>query len=132
MRVLVLDDMTVRQVCFRMTYGEDNVKSTKTYNEFLNALDSEKWDIIHLDHDLGDFVENPDTYIDGWGITREFNGLHAAYKVCELPENKRPCSVIVHSINPEGAKAMVAVLTNGGLKAIWEPFGDCAPSDTLK
>jgi hypothetical protein len=79
-------------------------------------------DIKH--HDLGDFVNDADTYVDGWGSTRKFNGGHASMRVCELEDDKLPEKVIVHSINSVGAKNMISNCQRRGIPVVWEPFSD--------
>lgn len=124
MHILILDDQDIRHQVFRRIYAEQSVTSVSRYSEFLNVLSTRVWDLIHLDHDLGDFVDNADTYVDGWGKTCEFNGQHAALRVCELSENLRPARVIVHSINSIGAAAMLQTLRRAGIPSEWEPFGE--------
>lgn len=137
MNVLVLDDMQVRHAAFRRLYECHDVTCVFRYSEFLSHLNV-KWDLVHLDHDLGDctlsFSEEHDhnsacttfaeTYVDGWGKTQEYDGRHAARKLCQLSESLRPSSVIIHSVNPDGARAMLDMLNGAGIKVVWEPFGD--------
>ena len=124
MRILVLDDMKVRHEAFGRIYSEHEVVSVYTYTEFLRQLEGARFDLIHLDHDLGDAVSNPDTWVDGWGSTREFTGGHAALRVCELSEDMRPHAVVVHSVNTSGAVQMLKDLRRVGIDCKWEPFGE--------
>ena len=126
MRVLVLDDIKHRHDTFDRTYDgpDDEVVHSYRYFHFLDMLLTCKWDLVHLDHDLGDFVDNADTYVDGWGKTQEYNGQHAAMRICELEDDRLPDRVIIHSVNPVGARAMKAMLFRRGVPVTWEPFGD--------
>ena len=124
MRILVLDDIRFRHESFARLYDTDEVVHVYRYNAFLDMLATCKWDLIHLDHDLGDFVDDADTYVDGWGKTREFNGQHAAMRICEMEDDKLPGRVIIHSVNPEGARAMKSMLERRGVPVVWEPFGE--------
>ena len=124
MKILILDDMKTRHDAFRRIYAEHEVVCVFRYSELKEKLAECRWDLIHLDHDLGDAVENPDTFVDGWGSTREFDGQFAAVRVCELPPEMRPGQVIVHSVNPEGAKRMLGLLQRAKIDVTWEPFGD--------
>ena len=83
MRVLVLDDVKHRHDVFDLLYGGDEVEHCYGYHDFCDKLDGDgPWDLVHLDHDLGDFKPT-DTYVDGWGKRQEYNGQHAAQMVCE-------------------------------------------------
>lgn len=123
-RVLVLDDIKFRHDSFDRIYEGSDVRHAYTYSQFVYLLKGVKWDLIHLDHDLGDFVDDADTYVDGWGKTREFNGQHAAMRICEMEDDRLPTRVIIHSVNPEGARAMKSMLERRGVPVVWEPFGD--------
>lgn len=125
MRVLVLDDIKHRHDTFDAAYADDDVVHCYKYHGFCDALlHGGPWDLVHLDHDLGDFVNDADTYVDGWGSTREYNGQHAAMRVCELDDVDLPKKVIVHSVNPSGAQAMVRLLKRRGVPVTWEPFAE--------
>ena len=121
MRVLVLDDIEFRHNTFDAVYRGADVRHAYTYHTFVYLLKGVKWDLVHLDHDLGDFVVG-DTFTDGWGKQREYTGLHAAERICELPDGALPLRVIIHSVNPSGAQAMRAMLQRRGVHVTWEPF----------
>ena len=125
MRVLILDDIQHRHNVFDTIYQGHQVAHAYLYTDFCDKLNQGTWDLVHLDHDLGDFVDNADTYVDGWGNIREYNGGHAAMRVCELDYLPK---VIIHSVNPVGAKIMRQMLERRGVEVTWEPFGE--PSDT--
>lgn len=118
MRILVLDDSAERHNIFSKIYYRHEVVHTYTYHEFCIELDRGPWDLIHLDHDLG--ADSP--YIDGWGHTQEYNGGHAAMRICAMdyPPNK----VIIHSLNTVGARGMLQALKRCGIDVSWEPFRD--------
>lgn len=126
MRILILDDISVRHDTFDRIYNDpsNEVVHVYRYTTFLDYLSMFRWDLIHLDHDLGDFVENPDTYVDGWGKTREYNGGHAAMRICELTDDLLPARIIIHSVNPTGARAMKSMLERRGVPVTWEPFSE--------
>ena len=124
MRILILDDQEVRHLSYKIRYAEHQVVSVYKYSEFLEQLSNgSPWDLIHLDHDLDHCVDDPDTYVDGWGKTQAYNGAHAAMRVCEMDMDKYPKLVIVQSINPSGAEAIVDMLTRAGIETLWQPFG---------
>lgn len=122
MKILILDDDEIRQDFYRQRYEGHDVAHAWTYSQFSQCLDRESpLDLIHLDHDLGDFTTG-DTYVDGWGVTREFSGQHAARKVCELSDERLPRQVIIQSVNPDGAAAMKKMLMRRGVDVVWSPF----------
>lgn len=127
MRILILDDQNLRHEIFQERYKGHEVVSVHRYSEFLAQL-NKLWDLIHLDHDLGDDVEDADTYVDGWGKTQLFDGRHAAMRVCELDDALKPKQVIIHSVNASDAPTMRDMLERAGIPVVWEPFSD----DSLK
>jgi hypothetical protein len=72
----------------------------RTYNDGIAALSERKWDVLLLDHDLGDF-SGPDG--------RERNGYHIVCWLEEHPE-QMPDKVIVVSSNPAGRLNIARVL----------------------
>ena len=125
MKVLVLDDDRFRHECFAAQYAPAHVAHAYTYDAFLQLLaDGSPWDLIHLDHDLGDMVDGASAYVDGWGKRQDYNGQHAALRVAELPEELRPPKVIIQSVNSVGAQHMLAILQRAGIPTTWEPFGE--------
>jgi len=123
--VLILDDSSTRHDVYDKIYEGCDVRHAYDYFDFLSALDrGSPWDLVHLDHDLGDLVAHASTYVDGWGSTREYNGQHASLRICELSDERLPKRVIVQSVNPEGARAMKMNLVGRGVDVSWQPFGD--------
>lgn len=114
MRILVLDDLEQRHKLIHDLYPEHELVHTYTYTQFIDQLQLE-WDIIYLDHDLGDVC----TYIDGWGNICGYNGLHAVMRICEIGKLTK---VIIHSSNSVGAQAMLQMLLRFNIEAIWKPF----------
>lgn len=122
-RILVLDDDAYRHRTYAKLYDGDEVIHTWTYSEFaVSFVNGSPWDIVHLDHDLGDLVTTPDTWVDGWGHRRLRTGRDAAGVITAVPDDKLPRKVIVHSVNPVGARAIVSDLKARGIPVSWEPF----------
>lgn len=121
MKILILDDENFRHERFSEYYKGNEVFHATKYSQFIEALNIQKWDIIHLDHDLG---EEPiaDSYVDGWGSTRYFTGYHAALKIIELSEAYCPGLVIVHSMNPRGAEEIYKVLNKNNIEVLQKTY----------
>lgn len=123
MRILILDDEQSRHDVFRRVYAGEIVISCQNYADFTNELlYGSPFDLIHLDHDLGDEESGATCFVDGFGDTVAFTGLHAVDLIYSLPEDKLPARVIVHSNNSVRAPMMVADLKRAGIEAVWEPF----------
>ena len=121
MKILVLDDIKFRHDTFDDVYSRDSVEHCYRYHDFCDKLEhGGPWDLVHLDHDLGDFVADADTYYDDRGKCQEYNGQHAALRVCEM--EVPPARVIIHSVNPAGAQAMLHLIQRRGIPVTWEPF----------
>lgn len=131
-KILILDDNRARHDAFDTIYEGHTLRHAYTYTEFLFLLhDGQPWDAIFLDHDLGDLVDEPDTYIDGWGKKREYSGAHAALRIAEMPDDKLPKrAIVIQSVNPDGAKMMMTTLKKRVEKlpqpipVVWQPFGE--------
>lgn len=123
MKILILDDMKVRHDTFDSRYIGSQIDHAYSYSDFLKFLvDESPYDLIMLDHDLGDFYKDYDYYYDGWGSKREYNGQHAAIKVTNLPDELLPKQVIIQSVNTVGAQAIFNIIDNRGIKVKLEPF----------
>jgi hypothetical protein len=94
MNILILEDSDKRINQFQKKLIGHSCTFTKTAQECIALLNSKKWDVLFLDHDLGGkaFVKS------GTGTGYEV----ALYLRTNL--QKCPAEVIVHSVNPVGAK----------------------------
>ena len=92
MRVLILDDDQYRLDILRDRYPEAEVVCCQKYLQAFAHVeaDASQWDLIHLDHDLGEIVGDSDYYLDGWNQMRFYNGHHMALHLCGLPVDKQP------------------------------------------
>ncbi len=122
MRVLIVDDDSAKHAFYAKAYREHEVTHTYSYYQACDALDQqERFDIVQLDHDLGDFRE-PDRLVEAYGSI-ELTGYHVAHHIAlEIPFGKRPDRIIVHSVNPSGASSIVAILERYGIHPDVEPF----------
>lgn len=83
--------------------------------------------VASLDHDLG-LHHVPRGYIDGnpdallLGGEGEETGLDLVKEWSWMPDAPRPDVCVVHSWNPDGARAMIAHLRECGVEARYEPY----------
>jgi hypothetical protein len=114
-RILVLDDDKLRHASFARRFEGHEVAHVFDPYEAVEKMIAEKWDLVHLDHDLGWFEYNP--------YKMEVSGTEVVRMMVDriLPEN-RPDQVIVHSWNPDGARRMVEILREAGFTVSQEMF----------
>jgi CheY-like chemotaxis protein len=119
MRVFILDDDPGRHAIFEGFLKGHAIVQAHNYAQAVTLLKKKvQFDLAYLDHDLGDWVET-----EPGGRLVEMTGWHVArFITTTLPERKRPKMIIVHSWNVFGAKRMVELLTDAGLKAFPQPF----------
>jgi len=113
MKILVLEDDIERIEEFRKRFqnvkGIENVDFCYSAKVCIELLKKEKYSLIFLDHDLGDKVfVNSNEQNTGAEVARwiEQNPLESGQ------------SVIIHSVNPSGAKYMMSAIKG----AIHVPF----------
>jgi hypothetical protein len=100
------------------------------YYEALLALRKETYDVVFLDHDLGDCNPNADYELGGYGRYYYYSGADvAAFIRDELDEQYvRQLTIIVHSVNPDGARNIGSILKDHvhqiELKEIWNLIRD--------
>jgi CheY-like chemotaxis protein len=120
MRILVVDDNPARHAFFRRLYLGEEVVSVTSYWEAVDALSQGPFDIVQLDHDLGDYRE-PDVLVEMY-VRMELNGFHVAHYIAnDLSLSLRPKAVIVQSANEDGAKNIERVLTEAGIQTVLRP-----------
>ncbi len=128
MKILILDDDQIRldSLTKRYKHGTDNVVAVKKYGECVSHLRERQWDLISLDHDLGDQNSDADCYDNGWEDRVPYNGWHVVQEIlaCDFPEENLPKRVIVHSVNPVGANRMFDALRRRGIDVSWEPYSE--------
>jgi len=129
MRVLVLDDDDTRHKTFAQNLIGNIVVHVRTYDEFEEALEGEAFDVVYLDHDLNMYQYRSLDYSDyGYAGARELTGQDCARLLLKLPEAKQPHLIVIHSFNPEGAKAIRSILLGARGRVVQELF--CASSGT--
>lgn len=112
MKVLVLDDEKCRHEAFQWRYADHEIHHA--WNPIAAvALLAESvsrgapFDLASLDHDLSH---------------HRLTGQDVAWFIVNMPAAMRPREVIVHSWNPDGARAMVAILAGHVGRLRKEPY----------
>lgn len=126
LNILLLDDEEYRYVYldeFRdkfkkllKTTEDLNIVWVKTYNEFVETFGSEQWDLVMLDHDIGDFhlVDGKMVELDGCTVARWLAKQHLVVI--------GQANFIVHSLNVIRAAEVGNILTDAGLNVQVIPF----------
>jgi CheY-like chemotaxis protein len=124
-KLLFLDDDKARHKYMLYNFQDTDNTYVFTFDECTKALqDNERFDIVMLDHDLNDYehqsVTNTGLYTVGG---EELTGFDVAkWITTHLPADKWPDTIIVHSVNPVGAKRMVDHLKGFGINTKQVPF----------
>lgn len=111
MRILVLDDDDMRHATFAGRFRGHEIVHARTVAEAKAALRGPRFDLVHLDHDLGDLTS--ETHFGG--LPREANGLDVADFIARIPLEWQPRSVVIHSWNFDAARRMAVVLLDAGV-----------------
>jgi len=134
MRALILDDIQHRLNVLSARYnaaGYNDIVLCRKYSEAIAALNGNRFDLISLDHDLGEFADDADYFVDGWGNIHHYTGHHVCSYMMNgtlFSDDKFPSIVVIHSVNAVASPIMVkdllsaACLSNRDMKVIWEPF----------
>ena len=95
-KILFIDDEEVRHKLMSKKYYGHNITYVKTAKEAFKALKNDTFDVIFLDHDLG----------------TDKTGADIAERIKKM---KIKSQVIVHSLNPVGAKNIQNILPHARL-----------------
>lgn len=130
MQILFLDDDDLRHRLFRRSLvgSPHAITPVKNAKEAIQALQTRRFDLVFLDHDLADqhYVTLQQASAGLWGASMggEATGYEVARFIAEvLAADLRPRQLVVHSMNPEGSKRMVAALEGAGLEVHKITFG---------
>lgn len=115
MRILIVDDMPERHAGFRKILGGHVLTHAMCVSEAVANLKWNDYDMLCLDHDLGDV-----DFVEG----RFQTGADIAAWLQRNPA-RCPGKVLVHSHNPAGVKNIVdslADLKKTGVEVVKKPF----------
>lgn len=123
MNILILDDNSLRHQAFDNYYrAYAPLTHTYRYSECIDNLKRGGWDIVHLDHDLGEEIDDPDMRVDGWGNAVQYNGLDVVRWLVDHQDYELVTKIIVHSMNPVGGQKMYDELSDVGFDVKYVPF----------
>lgn len=113
-RVFILEDMEERiRIFFQLLDGKDHVVCVaRNYEEAIECVNnSEPFDIAFLDHDLciDDIMCDPKV-----GGSERTGTDFAGWLANSLSLNDMPTRIVIHSMNPIGARAMKSIFNNAG------------------
>lgn len=118
--ILFLDDAAARHDGFAAMTAGHLIRHVYTFRDACDALEAERFDVAYLDHDLNAF--GPHSVEPGMYGEQELTGADVARFIAQMPAEKRPLSVVVHSWNPDGARRMVAILRDADVPVVYQPF----------
>lgn len=122
MKILFLDDNEERHLLFKKTHIGHDITYVYTYETALEALKTDIFKEIWLDHDLS--AEMQTAYVAGLSPPEEKTGYDVAkYIVEELDPDKLPNRIIIHSMNIPAAKRMQNILKELRIPIKLWPFG---------
>ena len=98
MRVLILEDDSFRITTFIEKFCDHDLVITEKSKDAINHIDTEVFDYIFLDHDLGDYNGN------GYDVALHLNNNP------QNPNNK--ATIIIHSWNRPAVDSMLGLLYN--------------------
>jgi CheY-like chemotaxis protein len=116
-RVLILDDNESRHREFQKILADSERTHVWTASQAIDALrDNPPYDLLCLDHDLGDQRNR-------LLLTPPGDGADVAVFInIKLEKNKYPKRVLIHSWNPTGAQRMADLIRSVGINVIVKPF----------
>lgn len=120
MKIFILDDDPERHEALVRKYPGHWFRHAYNVPQANELLAEGHYDIAFLDHDLGDWYK---TMVDDKEIAVERTGLDVVRFLLEqIPQDRWPRQVIVHSWNGVRGREMTARLTDHGINARYIPF----------
>ena len=98
-KVFILEDLPDRQKAFKEKFKEHQLTICDNVNDSKQLLLDNQYDLICLDHDLGG-----EAFVDS-------NYYNTGYTLAKfILENNIKSKVVIHSLNPVGAKNIKFIL----------------------
>ena len=114
MKIMILEDSAERVISFYNMFNNQSLTIVNTAEDAINLVNYIKFDVIFLDHDLGERV-----YVDS---EEKNTGYQVAKILSDSMNSKTP--IIIHSWNPIGVKNMKNTLKNHKAQVVDIPFGN--------
>ena len=118
MNILILDDLRERHEVFKIRYQGHQLFHAWTAEECISLLKKQKYDLITLDHDLGEV--RSESYNEAF-LAKD-GGDVAHWIANHLDKALYPPKVIIHSWNPNGSRSMYLTLQSVGISVEREEF----------
>ena len=111
MKILIIDDLKDRHQFLGIEYQGNDIHNAYTYNEAIELIKNNSYDLICFDHDLNDFEDR----VERTGVSIAKFMAYAGLKTSE---------VRIHSLNAIGAMNIISVLKSGEVtdNVYYEPF----------
>lgn len=116
MKIFFLDDDKERHRRFKMNRIGMDITAVWTYADACVALAETVFDVAYLDHDLSELAAA------GKPAKDEKTGTEVAEFIAQLPEDRRPKQVIIHSFNDYGRRRMQTILQRADVRCTISPF----------
>ena len=116
MRILIVEDNEDRCAWFRTMFLDCNLNITCDVRQAVAWLSNLDYDLILLDHDLIEDHYFSDEHDD------ERTGYAVASWLATHPDRHRDATIIIHSLNYQGAERMLDSLREAGRVAEHVPF----------
>jgi CheY-like chemotaxis protein len=108
MKILILDDDQTRHLLLSDQYRDMEQAHVTTAAKAIAAVRSERFDVVTLDHDLGDWQHNT-------------TGTDVVRAIVSLPAEARPARVIMHTGSSRDGLRCLEMLRAAGIPSAWEP-----------
>lgn len=120
MKIFILDDDPSRHETLVRKYPGNWFRHAYTVAQAQELLSEGGYDAAFLDHDLGDWYKDR---VDNEEVRVERTGLDVVrYLLEQVPQDRWPKQVIVHSWNGPRGLLMTSLLKERGIDASYVPF----------
>ena len=114
MKILIIDDSNERHYGFVLIYPNDQITQAFNVESAIKHIDTNDFDLIHLDHDLNDFEQ----FSDG-RRPKEHTGAEICSYLINIGYTGK---VIIHSWNSVASLRMKKLFEDAGISVSYEPY----------